>query len=228
VAGGIGRSSTAIPETVIRDHRGGALRRIALLAISAPTPTIAVAALVTAATGIFGIPVAKSLSAGGFADPTSESARATTVLTDKFGQGDVQLLFVVSAPDGVDSAAARAVGTEIADRLGRSAHVTTVSSAWTAPPAAAASLVSKDRRSGLIVAGLSGGETNSQKYADALSHQFAYDRNGVTVRSGGVAMVNAQITQQAQRDVMVTEAIAIPRHPQHRRGARRRNRKILS
>jgi uncharacterized membrane protein YdfJ with MMPL/SSD domain len=210
VAGGIGRSSTAIPETVIRDHRGGALRRIALLAISAPRRTIAVAALVTAATGIFGIPVAKTLSAGGFADPTSESARATKVLTDKFGQGDVQLLFVVSAPDGVDSAAARAVGTEIADRLGRSAHVTTVSSAWTAPPAAAASLVSKDRRSGLIVAGLSGGETNSQKYADALSRQFAYDRNGVTVRSGGVAMLNAQITQQAQRDVMVTEAIAIP------------------
>ena len=43
------------------------------------------------AAGIFGIPVAKSLSAGGFQDPTSESARATQLLTDKFGQGDLQL-----------------------------------------------------------------------------------------------------------------------------------------
>jgi uncharacterized membrane protein YdfJ with MMPL/SSD domain len=160
--------------------------------------------------GIFGIPVAKSLSAGGLQDPTSESARATKLLTDKFGQGDVQLLFVVSARDGITSTAVRAVGTDIADQLSRSAHVTSVTSAWTAPPAAAASLVSKDGRSGLIVAGVNGGETDSQKYADALSERFAHDRNGVTVRSGGVAMVNAQITKQAQRDVLVVEAIAIP------------------
>ena len=69
------------------------------------------------AAGIFGVPVAKSLSASGFQDPTSESARATKLLTDKFGQGDVQLLVVVSTPDGVDSPAARAVGTEIVDQL---------------------------------------------------------------------------------------------------------------
>jgi putative drug exporter of the RND superfamily len=49
------------------------------------------------AAGIFGIPVAKSLSAGGFQDPTSESARATQLLTDKFGQGDLQLLIAVCA-----------------------------------------------------------------------------------------------------------------------------------
>ena len=78
-----------------------------------------------------------------------------------------------------------------------------------APPAAA-SLVSKDGRSGLIVAGIGGGEANVQHYADALSRQLAYDRNGVTVRSGGVAMVNAQITDQAQRDMLLMEAIAIP------------------
>ena len=62
--------------------------------------------------GVFGVPVAKSLSASGFQDPTAESSRATELLTDKFHQGDVQLLIVVSAPDGVDSAAARAAGTQ--------------------------------------------------------------------------------------------------------------------
>jgi uncharacterized membrane protein YdfJ with MMPL/SSD domain len=214
MAGGIGRSSTPTRRTVVdeitRMYRSGLLHRIAELAIAAPTRTLAIAALVMVAAGIFGIPVAKSLSAGGFQDPTSESARATKVLTDKFGQGDVQLLLVVTAPDGVASTAARRVGTEIADQLSRSAHVTSVTSAWTAPPAAAASLVSKDGRSGLIVAGISGGETDSQRYADSLSQQFAHDRNGVTVRSGGVAMINAQITKQAQHDVLVMEAIAIP------------------
>jgi uncharacterized membrane protein YdfJ with MMPL/SSD domain len=190
--------------------RAGLLHRIAMLAIAAPRRTLAVATLILVAAGIFGIPVAKSLSASGFADPTSESARATTTLIDKFSQGDVQLLFVVSAPGGVTGTAARAVGTEIADQLGRSAHVANVTSAWTAPPAAAASLASRDGKSGLIVADINGGESNAQHYADALSEQFARDRNDVTVRAGGVAMLNAQITDQAQRDVLLMEAIAIP------------------
>ena len=190
--------------------RGGVLRRVALLAIAAPKRTIAVAALLMVAAGIFGVPVAKSLSAGGFQDPTSESARATETLTNEFGQGDVQLLLVVTAPDGYTSAAARAVGTDVTDQLSRSAHVTSVTSAWTVPPGAAASMVSKDGKSGLIVAGIGGGEADSQKYADELSDRFAHDRNGVTVRAGGVAMVNAQITEQAQHDMLVMEAIAIP------------------
>jgi putative drug exporter of the RND superfamily len=63
MAGGIGQFNTATSP--------GLLHRIALLAIAAPRRTIAVAAIVMAAAAIFGIPVAKSLSAGGFADPTS-------------------------------------------------------------------------------------------------------------------------------------------------------------
>src|SRR5271156_5261292 len=208
------RSHTKTPGTAVdmmtRRYRGGILDRIAAMAIAAPRRTLVIAALVMVAAGIFGIPVAQSLSAGGFQDPTSESARAATLLTDKFRQGDMQLLFVVTAPDGVAGPAARAVGTEISDKRSPSEHVTSGASAWTTPPAAAASLVSKDGRSGLIVAGIGGGQTNAQKYADALSEKFGYDRNGVTVRSGGVAMVNAQITDQAQRDVLVMEAIAVP------------------
>ncbi len=53
------------------------LHRIAHLAIAAPRRVLVVAALAMVAAGIFGIPVAKSLSAGGFQDPTSESAQAT-------------------------------------------------------------------------------------------------------------------------------------------------------
>ena len=187
--------------------RPGLLQRIARLAIVAPRRTLVVATLFLIGAGIFGIPVAGNLSAGGFSDPDSESTRAATVLVDKFAQGDVQLLLLVTAPDGVDSPAARAVGADIADQLARAEHVTSVTSAWTAPPPAAAALVSEDRRSGLIVAGISGGESQSQGYADDLSDRFAHDRNGVTVRSGGIAMVNAQITAQAQRDVLVMEAI---------------------
>jgi putative drug exporter of the RND superfamily len=186
------------------------LHWVARLAIAAPRRVIAVAALATLAAGILGIPVAKSLCACGFGDPTSESANASQLLTEKFGQGAVQLLIVVTAADGFNSGSARAAGTEIVEQLRRSPHVATVTSAWTAPPPAAAELVSKDGRAGLIVAGITGGENDSQKYAKTLSDQVAHDRDGVTVRSGGVAMVNVQITEQSQRDVLLMELIAIP------------------
>jgi RND superfamily putative drug exporter len=180
------------------------------MAITSPRRVIVVAALLTLALAIFGVPVANSLSASGFQDPTSESARASQLLTDKFSQGDTQLLVTVSTPDGVDSPAARAAGTEIADQLRSSPHVVDVASPWTTPPQAAADLVSKDRNTGLIVAGIKGNESDQQKYAEELSAQVTHDRNGVTVRTGGAAMVNVQITKQSQRDLLVMESIAIP------------------
>ena len=180
------------------------------MAITSPRRVIVVAGLLTLALAIFGVPVANSLSASGFQDPTSQSARASQLLTDKFSQGDTQLLFTVSTPDGVDSPAARAAGSEIVDQLRRSPHVVDVTSPWTTPAQAAADLVSKDRNTGLIVAGIKGNESDQQKYAEELSTQVTHDRNGVTVRSGGAAMVNVQITKQSQRDLLVMESIAIP------------------
>jgi uncharacterized membrane protein YdfJ with MMPL/SSD domain len=186
------------------------LQRIAHLAIAAPWRIVAAAIVVATAAGIFGIPVAKSLSASGFQDPTSESSKASQLLTEKFGQGDVQMVITITAPDAVTSGAARATGLAIVDRLKRSPHVANVTSAWTAPPGAAAELVSKDGKSGLIVAGISGGESDAQKHAQTLSDEVAHSRDGVTVRSGGVAMVNVQITEQSQRDLLLMESIAIP------------------
>jgi RND superfamily putative drug exporter len=186
------------------------LHRIARLAIAAPRPTVAVAVLVMVVAAVFGIPVANSLSPTGFEDPDSESAIATRLLADRFGQGDQQLVITVSAPDGADSADVRATGMAIVGDLQRSPHVASVTSAWTAPPAAAARLVSRDGRSGLIVAGITGGEREAPKYASALSDRIARDYDSVAVLAGGPAMVNAGITQQTQTDLLLMESIAIP------------------
>jgi len=130
------------------------LHRIALLAIAAPKRVIAVAILVMIGAAAFGVPVAKSLSSGGFQDPTSESASASHLLADKFGQSDMQLLFTVTAQDGATSAQARDAGVDIVNRLKESPHVLSLMSPWTSPPAAAADLISRDGKSGLIVAGI--------------------------------------------------------------------------
>ena len=91
---------------------GAILRRIALAAIAAPKRIIA-AALVMVACAIFGFPVTKSLSAGGFTDPASQSVRASDILAAKFDHSDLQLLVTVTADGGVHSPAAAAVAGDI-------------------------------------------------------------------------------------------------------------------
>lgn len=186
------------------------LLKIARSAIAAPRRVVALAVLLFVGAAIFGVPVASKLSAGGFGDPASESARASRLLMDKFNRSDQQMLITVSSPGGVRSDAARGVGADIVAGLQRSPHVVNVSSPWTSAPAAAASLISKDGNTGLIVADLRGGESDAQKYAQALADELVHDRNGVTVRAGGMAMAYAQVNSQSERDLVVMEAIAIP------------------
>ncbi|KUH76683.1 hypothetical protein AU184_13340 [Mycolicibacterium novocastrense] len=186
------------------------LQRVAHLAIAAPRRIIATAVLVMVACGIFGIPVAKHLSAGGFQDPTSESAEATQLLVDTFGQGDMELILSVHSDEGAQSPRARAVGEELAAELRASPSVVGVTALWSAPPTAAPALISEDGKTGLIVAGITGGESGAQKHAKELTERLVHDRDGVTVRAGGEAMIYVQINGQSERDLLKMEAIAIP------------------
>jgi RND superfamily putative drug exporter len=186
------------------------LRGIGRLAIAAPRRIIAVALLVMIATAIFGIPVMKNLSAGGLQDPTAESAHATRMLSDKFNQGDMKMIIAVTSNDGVHSGAARAVGTDITEQLARSKGVADVTSAWTTPPSAAAALISKDGKTGLIIAGIGGGESGAQSTAKTLANRLVHDRDGVTVRAGGDAMTYVQVNAQSEKDLLLMESIAIP------------------
>ena len=186
------------------------LQRIARLAIAAPRRIVGLAVLVFIAAAVFGIPVADSLSPGGFQDPNSESARAIQVLTDKFGQSGQQMLILVTAPGGVNSDQARKVGTDLVGQLQRSPLVYNATSPWTAPPGASADLISIDGKSGVIVVNVKGGENYAQKNAQTLSNQFIHDRDSVTVRAGGPAMQYAQINKQNQEDLLLMEMIALP------------------
>ena len=191
-------------------EKPGVLERLARQALAAPRRILAVAAFLAVAAAIFGVPVTQKLTAGGFQDPGAESSRAADLLTGKFDQGDMQLLIVVSDPDGALNPDARRVGTEIVTALQDSEYVAEVSSAWTVAQPAAAELLSRDGTAGLIVAGVTGGEKYAQNHAKDLVDTLVHDRDGVRVQAGGVAMVNTQITEQSQRDLLVMESIAIP------------------
>lgn len=187
------------------------LHRIALRAIRSPRPILAIALIIMVLTAVFGIPVANHLSAGGFQDPNSESAQAARLLSEKFAQSDQQLLITVTDSSGaVTGGRARMAGTDIVGRLDAAPNVLSVTSPWTSPPAAAEELVSRDGKTGLIVATIAGGDDKAQGYAAALAGEVGGDRDGVEIRAGGTAMIYKQITEQTKRDLLRMESIAFP------------------
>ena len=186
------------------------LRRVALMAIAAPRRTVALGALILVAAAIFGLPVAKSLSAGGFQDPNSESARASRVLADTYGQGGMPLVVVIAGNDGVQSAQVKASALAIVEQLRNSPHVASVTSAWTVTPEASADLVARDGKSGLVVASIRGSEGDAPKYASELAEQFPGDHDGVTIRAGGLSLVYDQSIKQIERDLLSMEMVAAP------------------
>jgi putative drug exporter of the RND superfamily len=178
--------------------------------MSAPRRVLAIAILVIIGCAVFGVPVAKSLSGGGFRDPTSESARASQVLADTFHRPDQQFLLIVRSERGVRDPQVAAVGMDIVDQLKTTPDVAFVESPWGAPPEAANEMISKDGTSALIVAGLIGDESKTATYAADLTDRLVHDRDGITVQPGGPATVNAQINKQTERDLLLMESIAVP------------------
>jgi hypothetical protein len=85
------------------------LQRIARLAIAAPKRMLVAAAMFAVVAAVFGVPVPKVLSAGGFDDPSSESSQADGLLADGFHQGDMKVLIAVTSGDGAQSDAAQSV-----------------------------------------------------------------------------------------------------------------------
>jgi uncharacterized membrane protein YdfJ with MMPL/SSD domain len=191
-------------------HTAEVLHGIAENAIAVPRRILAVAVLVLIAAAIFGVPVLKNLSAGGGVDPGAESSNAAALLTQKFGQGSTGMVITVTSEAGALGPQASAVGADLVARLKNSPNVEQVRSAWTVPPAAAHSLIGTDGKTGLIIAAISGNETDVQINAKRLSDQLVHDRDGVTVRAGGDAAVAWQVNAQTQQDLLTMESLALP------------------
>jgi RND superfamily putative drug exporter len=187
------------------------LTRLADLAIRAPKRLLAIAGLLLVGGAIYGIPVAGHLLTGGFTDPSADSTKATSVIDARFHGGQANLVFLVTAPAGADSAAARATGTAIEHGLGRhSDWLTFTQSYWSAPKSQAGNLLSKDGKSALVVTHIRGNDNAIQVRSAQLNTELAHGGNGVAVRAGGAALAYHQVNDQTKLDLAKAEAIAIP------------------
>jgi putative drug exporter of the RND superfamily len=183
---------------------------LARLASAAPRLIIGAALLAMAGLAIVGAPVTQSLSPGGLQDPNTESTIATQYIADVFSQGYRPLMLLVQTAQGIRSPHAQQVLEEIDAQLRGSPNVATVSLPL-GNRSETNSLISRDGKSALVIAGINGGERPSIAYANDIAKRVTGSKiAGITVAAGGTAAMYGQITDQARQDVITSEVVAIP------------------
>ena len=168
--------------------------------------------LLTVAAAVFGGGVARNLIAGGFEPAGAESVNAEEVLEESFGQVQPNVVLVVTADDGdVDSQRTRAAGMEVTEFVAGFEHVDLAVSYWTLgdPPPLRGARRRQRPRHGPRRRHRDGGDRTGRR---ARRGDRAGGRRGdaATVRAGGLAVVNAEVTHTIEDDLLTAEMIAIP------------------
>jgi RND superfamily putative drug exporter len=177
-----------------------------------PRFVLLVAAATVAAGVVAGAGLPALLQTGGYTDPAAESSAARTVLDERFAAVRPDMLFLVSAPGGVDSRAAAAQGRRLTAALTAEPGLVGVTSYWRG---GSPELRSADGTAALVVARISTGsrqvdshDTNAR--ADALRRAYGGRHGPVEVAVGGAAMVNADVEEMSQEDLRRAELLSIP------------------
>jgi RND superfamily putative drug exporter len=186
------------------------MRRLAGWVVRSPRTILAAAFLFVVLAGVFGSNVASRLSAGGFQDPGTQSAKTAAALLKPFpAAGQPDLVVVVTARSGtVDRPAIAAAGTALTSLLTHDHAVVEASSYWSLgrPPP----LRSTTGRQALIIATLKGTLGQQVKAADRLSPVLSKRTAIFTSQVTGTAEVARQVSERAQHDVAGAEVITTP------------------
>ncbi|GGX18617.1 membrane protein [Streptomyces malachitofuscus] len=181
---------------------------LAELAIRRSRLVLVLTVVAVALMGVVGAGAFSKLLGGGFDDPAAPSTRAAQAIDEKFG-GETNLVLLVRAPDGrVDAPAARKSGEALVAGLRKEKRLTNVVSYWeTGSPG----LLSRDGGEAMVLAHVTGDETQQRKNATELIDTYTGTREGgLTVRAGGGAAVGSDLSTQVVDDLVLAETIAIP------------------
>jgi len=149
------------------------------------------------------------LKDGGFNDPGSESSRATRVLTEQFHSGDPNVVVLLGSRSGsVDGAAATRQGLALTRTVAATAGIEQVASYWSLGRAPA--LRSTDGTKAIIVARITGSDTQVADTFDRLRTSIGDTRGALTARLGGVAAVNHDAATQITKDLASAETFSVP------------------
>ena len=186
------------------------LAKIGHLSYRRPKLLLAIALLIMIGAGVFGAPVSKSLSAGGYDDPKSQSFAARAILRDHFDRGTMDIVFEVIAPGGADSPGAKARGDEVEAALRKSGHARQIASYWSTPGPAASALKSKDGKTGIVFAEMDGTDAVAPQRGKDIADTIPTVKDGVKVLFGGSAALYDQVNSQSEKDLLKAEMVTIP------------------
>ena len=186
------------------------LTRLANLGIRRPKRILAFAGLLIAIAALYGGQASSHLASGGFYDTRAASWQARNLLANTFDSGDPNLVLEVRSAAGADGAAARTAGLHIVADLRTQPYVTNVTSYWSAPPAAAPGLRSKDGTAALVVARVVGDDNTAPKRAKTIFAPLVGTHDGVTVKQGGIVGTISTVNHLTTSDLTRSEMIAVP------------------
>ena len=167
--------------------------------------------LITLTAGGIGSLAFGKLDSGGYSDPKSESARATTYIIEKFKVQEPIVTLVVDSKTNVDDAQVIANASALEKEIQKVKGVSKTYSYWST--GGAPTMRSTDGKAGFILV-----------YADLKSNDFKgfsaigatiqerFDGNyqGLQVYAGGGAVITQAINHKIEKDLLLAETIAIP------------------
>jgi RND superfamily putative drug exporter len=189
---------------------------LARLTTARPRTLLAAALLFLALAGVVGRGAADHLLGGGNEDPSSSSARAADALDRDFPGSRPNLVLLVTPASagggttpgaGLDTPETAAKARTLTDRLAAEPGVTGVTSYWAA---GSPGLRTDDGRSGLVLAHLTGHETEVADTLDRIAPDYRGTRDGLDVRIGGTAAIQHDVQETISEDLVRAELIALP------------------
>lgn len=183
------------------------MTRWASFVVSRKRWVLAIAVVVVALGGIWGLGVFDRLSDGGYIDPGSEAAEVSTLVAN-LGQQTSDIVAIYTAPEGKTIDDIGPDVTAVLDEFQRNYTIENVTSYWTANAAAQQYLVSEDGTKALATVTL--GDDSGVTFAtfDQLLPQLEVPN--VTSQFAGGSVVGISFSTTLENDLVRSEAIAIP------------------
>ena len=165
----------------------------------------------TLAAGAVGSLAFGKLDSGGYSDPQSESAKATTYIIEKFKVQEPIITLVVDSKSSVDDAQVAANALALEKEIGSVKGISKTYSYWST--GGAPTMRSTDGKAGfiLVYADLKLDDFDGfSSLGKVVQERFDGEYKGLQVYAGGGAVITQAINHRIEKDLLLAESIAIP------------------
>ena len=149
------------------------------------------------------------LSGGGYSNPGSDSAKASTYLTDTFHIKDPAVVIEVKSKSSVQDPAVVSSANSLEKLIGAEKGVFKTVSYWSA--GGAPTLVSKDGKAAyLFIYSTEADPLNAKSLGKLIDNKYSGNYKNLTIYVGGLATFNSAINDKISKDLALAEGISIP------------------